>query len=105
MEAKTNKLFDVPEQEKLTLFRNCKYAKYEDFVLMFKDPAFAQIDLNYYYNAVKDWGDISNKKRTARGWIATARNFMRSDIEKKKLHTISEIKNNTNALDYLKGYE
>ena len=37
------------------------------------------------YNAVADWSDSSNTMRTARGWFATVRTFIRGDKEKNKL--------------------
>lgn len=72
--------------EPLCLFVNSKYNRYEDFAACFAKPDFANIDIAYYYHAVADWSAQRGKKM--KDWIATARNFMRSDMEKKKLHTI-----------------
>lgn len=47
------------------------------------------IDYAYYFNIVSDWSDQKNMKRTRGGWLATVRNFIRGDIEKKKLKTIN----------------
>lgn len=70
-------------------FAESKYNRYEDFAAQFTAPEFANIDIAYYHKAVADWSaaDDKNKKND---WIATARNFMRSDMEKKKLHTIEQ---------------
>ncbi len=70
-------------------FSESKYNRYEDFAAQFTEPEFANIDIAYYHKAVADWSaaDDRNKKND---WIATARNFMRSDMEKKKLHTIEQ---------------
>ena len=38
----------------------------------------------YYYHAVADWSAQKGKKM--KDWIATARNFIRGDMEKGKLH-------------------
>ena len=75
--------------EPLCLFANSKYNRFEDFAACFAiNPEFANVDIAYYYNAVADWSAQKGKKM--KDWIATARNFMRSDIEKKKLHTIEQ---------------
>lgn len=74
--------------EPLCLFVNSKYNRYEDFAACFTKPEFANIDIAYYYNAVADWS--AQKGKRMKDWIATARNFMRSDMEKKKLHTIEQ---------------
>lgn len=74
--------------EPLCLFANSKFNRYEDFAACFTKPEFANVDIAYYYNAVADWSAQKGKKM--KDWIATARNFMRSDMEKKKLHTIEQ---------------
>lgn len=62
---------------------------YDELNALFNAEEYADINLVYYYNAVADWSDSANKKRTKRGWIATIRNFIKSDKEKNKLHTIN----------------
>lgn len=74
--------------EPLCLFVNSKFNRYEDFAACFTKPEFANVDIAYYYNAVADWSAQKGKKM--KDWIATARNFMRGDMEKKKLHTIEQ---------------
>lgn len=74
--------------EPLCLFADSKYNRYEDFAACFTAPEFANVDLSYYHGAVSDWSAQKGKKM--RDWISTARNFMRGDIEKKKLHTLKE---------------
>ena len=99
------------EEEKAikTLFRNSKVADMTEFLKHFTDTEFDKIDLHYYYNAVSDWSDTKNMKRTGRGWVATVRQFIRGDMEKKRLHLKVEFKNNQNrvdipgAMEYLKG--
>lgn len=72
--------------ENLCLFANSKYYEITAFRACFRTDEFANVDIDYYYNAVADWSAQKGKKM--KDWIATARNFMRSDMEKKKLHTI-----------------
>lgn len=84
------------------LFENSRYAEYNAFAAEFKAPEFADVDLVYYYHAVADWSAQKGKKM--KDWIATARNFIRGDMEKGKLHR----KSNTggalspDAIAYLK---
>ena len=73
--------------ETLCLFENSRYANYEIFAEQFKEPEFSDVDIVYYFHAVADWSAQKGKKM--KDWIATARNFIRGDIEKGKLHKIS----------------
>ena len=66
------------------LFENSRFADYEAFAAEFTAPEFAEIDIVYYYHAVADWSAQKGKKM--KDWIATARNFIRGDMEKGKLH-------------------
>lgn len=62
---------------------------YAPMAAQFPDLAARKIDLEYYWHAVNDWSDIKNEKRTARGWIATIRTFIRRDEETGRLHLSS----------------
>ena len=70
--------------EPLCLFENSRYANFEAFAAEFTAPEFAEIDIVYYFHAVADWSAQKGKKM--KDWIATARNFIRGDMEKGKLH-------------------
>lgn len=70
--------------EPLCLFENSKFADYGAFAAEFKAPEFEGVDLVYYFHAVGDWSAQKGKKM--RDWIATARNFIRGDMERGKLH-------------------
>lgn len=70
--------------EPLCLFENSRFADFNAFVAEFKAPEFAEIDMVYYFHAVADWSSQKGKKM--KDWIATARNFIRGDMEKGKLH-------------------
>jgi len=90
--------------ENLCLFKNSKFFEFTDFEKEFDKPDFQMIDVYYYYNAVADWS--ASKGKMMKDWIATARNFMRSDKEKNKLH-LKDATGKTNpaeALDYLKNF-
>ena len=74
--------------EPLCLFENSRYASFDAFAAEFTAPEFADVDIVYYYHAVADWSAQKGKKM--KDWIATARNFIRGDMEKGKLHRTSE---------------
>lgn len=69
------------------LFENSRYADFQKFDAEFTAPEFADVDIVYYYHAVADWSAQKGKKM--KDWIATARNFIRGDMEKGKLHRLS----------------
>ena len=74
-------------KNKKTLFSENSVLANIDFVLeKFAGVEYEEVDLVYYYHAVRDWSDSSNTKRTENGWIATIRSFIRTDIERNKLH-------------------
>lgn len=106
-------------KEKKTLFRNSAVYKmikfengvgvdYSEFESKFATPEFEKVDFVYYFHTVSDWSDQKNIKRTKNGWLATVRNFIRGDVEKKKLHLKPEYKaptqrlNIAGAIEYLK---
>ena len=106
-------------KEKKTLFRNSAVYKmvkfengvgvdYSEFESKFATPEFEKVDFVYYFHVVSDWSDQKNMKRTKNGWLATVRNFIRGDVERKKLHLKPEYKaptqrlNVAGAIEYLK---
>jgi len=88
--------------EPLCLFENSRYADFEAFAAEFKAPEFSEIDIVYYYHAVADWSAQKGKKM--KDWIATARNFIRGDMEKGKLHRkdVNGVGLSADAVAYLK---
>lgn len=88
-----------PKKDRLTLFSNSDVAKLVTFTpagvadvtalaRVLPDLAAQGCDLAYYFCAVRDWSDSSNTRRTARGWLATLRNFYRGDIDKGRARNI-----------------
>jgi len=97
-------------KKKKTLFRNSAVYKmvkfengvgvdYSEFESKFATPEFEKVDLVYYFHSVSDWSDQKNMKRTKNGWLATVRNFIRGDVEKKKLHLKPEYQAPQKRLD------
>lgn len=84
--------------ESLCLFADSRYFDFDVFAKEFQKPEYANIDIAYYYESVKDWSASGGKKK--RDWIATARNFMRGDLQRGCLHSNVGLSND--AVKYLK---
>ena len=106
------------DKKKTTIFRNSGVFKlvkgndYSEFEKLFATPEFAPVDLVYYFHSVADWSDTKiGVKRTFNGWVATVRNFIRGDVEKKKVHVKPEYQapqnklNVSGAMEFLKDYD
>lgn len=78
------------KRKKTHFFENEKLKDLGYFLSKFQGAEYDKIDLVYYYHTVGDWSYSSGTKRDENGWIATVRNFIRGDIEKKKLHLKAE---------------
>ncbi len=88
-EQEANDLFGkAPNPKKKTLFKNSLVFDFEIFEKKLTEAKNLGVDINYYYNAIKDWNDIKKVTRDADGWIATARTFMRGDKNKARLQII-----------------
>lgn len=85
--------------ESLCLFANSRFASFEAFQAQFQKPEYQQIDIYYYWRAIADWSAQGGKKK--RDWIATARNFMRGDNEKGRLHRTGGVALSPDAIKYL----
>lgn len=104
-------LFPETNPNRKTLFSNSVFGDekngFDVFVnkLVKKDDEISkQIDYHYYYNAIKDWSDSADKKRSVRGWLATARTFMRGDKDKGRLKVKTTEKSNASAKEYLNDF-
>lgn len=99
-----------PKKDRLTLFSNSDVAKLVTFTpsgvadvtalaRVLPDLAAQGCDLAYYFCAVRDWSDSSNTRRTARGWLATLRNFYRGDLDKGRARKIIPTANPVDDFD------
>lgn len=77
---------DRDTSENLCLFPDSKYYQWEVFQTFFSAPEYAQVDLYYYWQVIADWSRSGGNKK--RDWIATARNWIRSDAKDEKLKRI-----------------
>lgn len=101
-------LFPELDEKRETIFAESTVAEFKTFEKQLAKESEAGVDIRYYFAAVSDWCDgLSSrdrrKKKTARGWVATARSFMRSDNEKRKLRMSKSAEPEMNAamFDYL----
>ena len=86
-DKKRPSIFRNSDVYKLVKFGADGVNDYSEFEKLFATPEFEKVDLIYYFHTVADWSETKQGvKRTRTGWIATVRNFIRGDIEKKKLH-------------------
>ena len=102
---------DDKDKKRTSIFRNSEVYKlvkfapdgnndYSEFEKLFATPEFERVDLVYYFHTVADWSETKQGvKRTRTGWIATVRNFIRGDVEKKKLHLKPEYQAPQKRLD------
>ena len=74
-------------RERKCLFDDSKFFDYELFQAQFTEPDFADVDLYYYYNRIKNWSGGNGKKKN--DWILTAKNWMMDDAENGKLHRLN----------------
>lgn len=74
-------------RERKCLFEDSKFANFEDFEKEFNDPDFADVDLFYYYNRIKNWSGGNGKMKN--DWILTAKNWMMDDAEAGKLKRVA----------------
>lgn len=116
-QEKENREKEKEEKSRKTLFKNSEVFKlvnnndYSGFEKKFPGPEYEKIDLVYYFHSVNDWSDKSDTKRSAAGWLATVRTFIRSDMEKNKLKLKIEYQdqgkkiNISDAMDFLNDME
>lgn len=102
--AKQASIFPDQSKEVKTLFRNSLVADFEKFKKQFSGDEFKNVDLYHYFVSVSDWSEQKTVKRTAKGWVATARTWMRADLQKGKLVMAkkSGTKNDDDYEEYLK---
>ena len=83
-------LFPDEDIKKETVFTDSFVFNETVWCKMLKKEIALGIDVMYYHQAIWDWNEtlrIKNPKkyRTASGWLATARNFIKKDKEKNKV--------------------
>jgi hypothetical protein len=79
-------------EKRKVLFVNSRYFDLLEFKKAFSGTQYGEFaDLEYYYEAVKNWSASGGHKKL--DWIATARNFMLGDKRENKLQIKNGIQN------------
>lgn len=73
---------------KNTLFKNSAYFEISIFKSKLKKHAALGVDIEYYHRQINNWSESKNTKRTAGGWVATARTWMERDKDKNQLRLV-----------------
>lgn len=81
LKEKQSDLFGQPTGKHF--FRNSPLSDFDVFKRKFKDVEEAGVDIDYYFQAVRDWSAAENTKKA--DWVATVRNWMRRDKQNGKL--------------------
>jgi len=71
------------KKNKLHLFSESEFFNFDLFEVEFIGTDYEQVDLRFYYEAVKNWSASKNEKKI--DWISTARGFMLRDKQSNKL--------------------
>ena len=79
----------------LRSFKNDSLYEFNNFKEKFKKTKYEHADLEFYFEAVKNWADSNGAEK--RDWAATARNFMLRDLKDGKLKTTTKILTNDEA--------
>lgn len=70
-------------KDKDILFKECEFLNFESFRDAFVlNPKYQKYDVNFYYEAVKNWSESTGAKK--KDWIATARGFAHRDDKENK---------------------
>ena len=88
--TKINKSISKDTNTGSRLFKNDELYDFKKFQEKFINSKYENADLEYYYEAVKNWADSNGSKK--KDWGATARGFMLRDLKDKKLKLKDGIK-------------
>lgn len=78
----------VPNKNSKVLFKNSAYFEISIFKQKLKGLDEAGVDVDFYHRQINNWSESKTIKRTANGWIATARTFMEKDKVAGKLQMV-----------------
>lgn len=77
-----------PNKNAKVLFKNSAYFEMSIFKQKLKGLNDIGVDLEFYHRQVNNWSESKTVKRTANGWVATARTFMEKDKQAGKLQMV-----------------
>ena len=65
--------------ERVMSFSNSSIGTLSGMLQVFAEIDLCGVDVEHYFDEIRDWSLIKNPRRTENGWIATARTWMRRD--------------------------
>jgi len=78
----------VPNKNSKVLFKNSAFFDLIIFKQKLKGLDDAGVDVEFYHRQINNWSESKTVKRTANGWVATARTFMEKDKQAGKLQMV-----------------
>lgn len=77
------------DDERKMLFANCPINDLEAMKAAFPELVAEGVDMEHYRDAIRNWSDTKDEKRSARGWSATVRQWTKTDRDKGELKKIN----------------
>ncbi len=77
------------EHERKTLFANSRFIDIEVVKASLPELVNEGVNLDHYRDAIRNWSDTKDEKRSDRGWLATFRQWTKTDRDKGELKKIA----------------
>lgn len=78
------------------LFSNSKLTDIEAVKQALPELVAEGVNLEHYRDAIRNWSDTKDERRSERGWIATFRQWTKTDRDKKELKMLGVVSNGWN---------
>lgn len=79
------------EEERKTLFASCRFMDIEAVKSALPELASEGVNLEHYRDAIRNWSDTKDEKRSERGWLATFRQWTKTDRDKGELKMVAGV--------------
>jgi hypothetical protein len=76
-------------EERKTLFANSRFIDIEVVKASLPELVTEGVNLDHYRDAIRNWSDTKDEKRSDRGWLATFRQWTKTDRDKGELKKIA----------------
>lgn len=77
--------------EAKTLFGNSRFMSLDVIADALPELVKEGVDLTHYRDAIHNWSDTKDEKRSDRGWLATFRQWTKTDRDKRELKTLKPV--------------
>jgi hypothetical protein len=74
-----------------TLFCNSKFMVLDVAKESLPELVEERVDLTHYRDSIRNWSDAKDEKRTERGWLATFRQWTKTDRDKGQLKKLAPL--------------